>query len=264
MLHRHVYVAAAVLCAVAAPLFADIVSGTEYTPVTQLSAFYNYRLSDLDPGFPGAAPDQNGLTKLGGVPFSIPTEGDNLFRGSTTDNDIELLDMRVNVDGPMKVHTLINTWWGTTLCRASVTFYFAEGDPYRVLLYGNEHIRDYNQYHLWTNNLASEDASQGMTMENVVSVPRLSDNYLPADSVEHRMDMQTIELPLIYNADTLTRIVVKDWGGWYYDPATGSGYAQRLLVSGITVENNPNLVPEPATLAVLLGGSGMLVIRRRR
>jgi hypothetical protein len=186
------------------------------TPI-ELSSLANQRLQTLGYGAVGMLPEGN--VSLGGIPFSIPVGGTNVWSGGAASGaNPRSLDVPVNATGVTKVHTLINTLWGErspgTL--ASITFYGSAGTTYTVLLDGNFHIRDY-LWNSWTNSI------NGTSTVNVFTAG--SGQGIGANN-QVRLDMQTFVLPAAFASQTLTRIRVED---------TGATNLQRLVVSGITV-----------------------------
>lgn len=144
------------------------------------------------------------------------------------------LDVPVNLHGVVTVFTLINTYWGNHNPNglASVTFNATGGLSQTFVLVGGVDIRDYNQNPSYTNTI------NGTTSQQVF------DNGL-----NQRLDMQRYDLDAAFAHETLTSIVVSDYG------AQG---VQRVFVTGITA-----MVPAPAALP-LLAAAGVLSTRRRR
>ena len=186
------------------------------TPI-DLSSLANQRLQTLGYGAVGMLPE--GKVALGGIPFSIPVGGTNVWSGGAAIGpNPRSLDVSVNAAGATRVHTLINTLWGERSpgAMASITFYGSAGTTYTVLLDGNVHIRDY-LWNSWTNsingtstvNVFQAGSGQGIRATNQV-----------------RLDMQTFILPAAFASQTLTRIRIEDFG---------ASNLQRLVVSGITV-----------------------------
>jgi len=182
-----------------------------------LAPHANQRLQSVGFGAVNRLPEGN--VTLGGIGFSIPVSGNNIWTGqAATGTNPRVLDLAVNAAGVTKVYTLINTLWGErdSGSRASITFYGSAGAVYNVDLDGNNHIRDI-LWNTWTNtingtsttNVFTAGTGQGIGTNNQV-----------------RLDMQTFTLPAAFATQTLTRIQIKDWGGANY---------QRLIVTGIAV-----------------------------
>lgn len=78
-----------------------------FTPV-DFSASHNWRFQDIQSSYP-----EGDNTILGGVPFNIPTGGNNgWYSLYATGSDPRTLEISVGLQGIQKVHTLINTGWG--------------------------------------------------------------------------------------------------------------------------------------------------------
>ncbi len=147
-----------------------------------------------------------GETTFGGVPFSIPTVGNNTWSANGGPVDI---DVSVGVFGADVVHTLINTIWGVTGTNAFVEFFGSDGAYYRKDLYGNADIRDYN-HNGWTN-----------TINNTTTTMVWS-----YSGISKRIDKQAIDLPDDFLDETLETIRFSDRGGSNY---------QRIALYGATV-----------------------------
>ena len=187
------------------------------------AASANARLQSINSGFP------QGEVVLGGVPFSIPTSGNNIWHSANAPgNNPRLIDIPVDIWRAQEVHTLINTYWGITgpSSYASLEFFGSGGAHYTKNLVGNVDIRDYNQGG-YTNSI------NGTTTTNVVQIGG------------HRLDKQRIVLPPEFRTQRLVRIRLADLG------ANG---AQRVFLSGVTVLNsagqdcNLNGIPDACDL----------------
>jgi hypothetical protein len=189
-----------------------------YTPV---SFFFTTRAQNWEPQFP------MGDQTFGGIPFGIPTSGNNTWHSEYAADSIpRYLDISLNIFGVHEVHTLINTWWGQEGTYNSLEFWGSDNAYYKVDLYGNSDIRDYNNDG-WTNNI------NGTTTTNVWQI----------DNQYRRIDKQFIALPADFWDENLTSIRFSD---------TGAGYYTRGYLYGVTV----GAVPLPS--ALLLFGTGLL------
>ncbi len=188
------------------------------------AANHNYRLQSINAGFP------EGEVLLGGVRFSIPTGGNNIWHATAASgNNPRLIDLTVDVWRAQEVHTLINTYWGIAgpASHAYLEFFGSDGAHFTKNLVGNVDIRDYAQSG-YTNTI------NGTTTTNVVQIGG------------HRLDKQQIVLPPEFRTQRLVRIRLSDLG------AEG---AQRVFLSGVTVLNtegqdcNLNSIPDTCDLA---------------
>ena len=204
------------------------------------SQHHNFFLQGANPDFPA------GDILLGGVPFSIPTTPPNIWHSQyDTGSNPRSISIDVGLFGASKVHTLINTYWGSAnTALVQLNFHGSAGGQhavYTVDLVGNHDIRDFNQG-TYTNQI------NGTTTIQVFYDP--TGSYGTPD----RLDKQEIALPASFHTMTLDRIDMLDWG------LQGT---QRAWLAGLTVE----LVPEPASLS-LLAAAGLVPIlskiRRRR
>jgi hypothetical protein len=185
-------------------------------PIT-LASFANQRLQTIGPGAVPQLPE--GDVTLGGVRFSIPVGGNNVWTGAVAVGvNPRVITVPVNIFGVAQVHTLINTLWGEQDAgtRASISFHGNASAVYTVLLDGNADIRDY-LWNTFTNTI------NGTTTINVFTAG-VGQGFGPGNQV--RLDMQTFKLPEVFASQTLTSIRISDWGENQY---------QRLIVSGISV-----------------------------
>jgi hypothetical protein len=183
----------------------------------------NLRLQNINSGFP------QGEVVLGGVPFSIPTGGNNIWHSYYASGaNPRVLDINVDIWRAREVHTLINTYWGLNgpSSYAALDFYGSDGAHYTKNLVGNVDIRDYNQGG-YTNSI------NGTTSTTVVQISG------------HRLDKQRIVLPSEFRTQRLIRIRLSD---------LGTDGAQRVFLSGVTVVNtdgqdcNLNGIPDACDL----------------
>ena len=200
----------------ASPTFPVIPAADRLTPI-DLAPYANRRLQSVGYGAVSKFPE--GTLTLGGIPFTIPVGGNNVWTGAAAKGlNPRALDVAVNATGVTRVYTLINTLWGErdAGARASITFFGSAGTVYTVQLNGNEQIRDY-LWNTWTN------AINGTSTVNVFTAGS-GQGIGPGNQV--RLDMQKFILPDVFATQTLKTIRFSDWGGDNY---------QRLIVSGITV-----------------------------
>ncbi len=203
------------------------------------SAYHNAVMQNRFGAF-GTAP--TGDVVLGGVPFHIPTSGNNEWtRGESFNHNGEttILDIPVGQYGMRKVFTLINSYWGTAFGGLMKIECFGSGGSYFAKdLVGNNDIRDWNLYPGFTTLI------NGTTTQNVFTISP------GRDGTPDVIDMQGIDLPPEFATQALTSIRITD----LRLVGIHSG-----IVSGITVSD----IPAPGSLA-LLSLSGLVALRRRR
>jgi hypothetical protein len=178
---------------------------------------------------------------LGGVPFNMggssnldtPWAWNAQFAPDAPNAPgARVLNIPVNQFGVTDAYTLINTYWGTPgpVSYLSVTF-IGISNVQEFKLYGNEDIRDYNQW-VWTNTI------NGTTSVEVFN-----------NGIGQRIDRQHYVLSPGFATDTLLSVLIVD---------TGAETFQRGFIAGLTVN-----VPTPAGAGLLaLGAFGWS--RRRR
>lgn len=201
------------------------------------SSSHNWRMQDF--GVTNAPYLPEGEQTFGGVPFNIPSGGDNVWLSSETYlGEPDVLEIAVTEYGVDGVHTLINTAGGLSgsPAYAKIEFYIGNDLYHTKELLGDDDIRDY-YFGNYTNSI------NGTTTVNVFS-------YGDGQYDEVRLDKQWIDLPDVFNTATLTKIVLTDIGA----PHPG----QDPFLAGVTVE-----VPEP-TMVLLLGLGGLVLLRKRR
>lgn len=203
------------------------------------SADHNHRLQN-NTGDSAEYPE--GSVTLGGVPFEIPTGGNNAWHSvsATTSTTAPVsLDVSVNQFGVESVFTLINNYWGRAgaPALAKIEFFGSDTGYLSKDLLGGGDIRDF---------LAS-------SFTNSIVGPGTVNVFESSGSMQRvRLDMQTIMLPPDFADEMLTTVRLTDMGG---------SNIQRVWLAGLTV----NAVPEPASgLLLILGLSSILAIRSCR
>jgi len=183
-----------------------------FVPV-DFSRYHNSNFGVFAPGTAYPTGDQT----LGGVPFHIPSKGDNLwcphFKADGTydpipPHDLKSISIPVDVDDVSGVHALINTLGGEggPGTFASLEFFGSDGAYYKKELDGNSDIRD------WATNWTD-------TINNNTTVEVFR-------SGRHVLDKVFVDLPAEFDSQTLTRIIVNDNGGTNF---------QRIFLAGLTV-----------------------------
>jgi hypothetical protein len=184
----------------------------EFLPV-DFSALHNCVLHDLAPGAP------TGVVQLGGVPFHIPTSGNNIWDGWSAGGpgtDKRTVEIALRVTGAREVHTLINTDWGTEGGPfAWLEFFGSKGAYHRKDLYTGVDIRDHSANNAWASGI------NGTTTVNVWDNGASGSNYVV-------LDKQRIALPEEFSAQELETIRLTDAGH--------GEYHQRIMLVGVTVK----------------------------
>jgi hypothetical protein len=199
-------------------------------------------LQAANPAYPSGSP-----VLLGGVPFDIPSTGNNYIETSSLGGGVVSKEFPIGLGNVAGVHTLINTYWGEsgvgTL--ASLTFEFDDGSTFVKPLDGNVDIRDYYQ-NFFTNSI------NGTTTVNVFS----TDVDGSAGANPYRLDKQFVDLSAFADR-LLVSMTLTD---------AGANSVQRTFLAGITVQiSTPLCVPadlncdgvvDAADLGLLLGAWG--------
>lgn len=209
------------------------------TQTIDLAPVANTRIEDA---VLGGATYPTGALTLGGVPFAVGAQGNNIWNSHVAaggGDGIVSVDVSVNLASVSTVHTLISSIWGEHVDGTWATIEFlGSGDGYyRVALDGNAQIRDYNYNPNYTTNLDGAWTREVWSNGQGVGTQHL--------------DMQTFALPATFADETLQTIRLTDAGGLYF---------QRTFLAGVTVEVSP--VPEP-TPALMLG-LGLVAVAGRR
>jgi hypothetical protein len=147
-----------------------------------------------------------GDVTLGGVPFDIPTSGNNQwssgdgFGGNRAGKDGQwVLNVDTDLFGVDNVYTLISSDWGTTEHgHMFVEFFGSDGAHYEKELVGDRDIRDWNLYPGYTTEINET------TTLNVFTSPNGKDGNPDV------LDMQVFDLPDDFLDETLTAIRVTD------------------------------------------------------
>lgn len=203
-----------------------------------------------------------GQVTLGGVPFDIPTSGNNSWSshyGTTIGvRSTTAMVLPMNVYGAATVHTLINLGWGVfESSTVTATFIGTGGANYSVDLVTGTDVRNWLDTPYCCNSINGTTTIQ--VFEGVPSIPDF------ADSVG-RIDKQAIKLPASFATETLTKFILVDNGvsGDVTNTIYDNSESQRSLIYGVTVE----IVPEPASLSVwgvaISAVLGVDYLRRRR
>lgn len=212
------------------------VFATDYHPI-DFSAGANGTFSS--PGTINGGTYLTGSQNFAGVPFEIPTTGNNVWYATLAPgSNPRILNVPVGLAGVTDVWTLINTYWGeqTPLVYASVEFIGSDTGYAKFDLDGNDDIRDYNF------NPAFAGTVNGVTAVEVFD-----------NGKGQRLDRQHFALPLDFADETLSTIRFSDIGDENF---------QRIFVGGITAATNS--VPDGGSTLLLLSCSSLLLFCRGR
>ena len=177
-----------------------------------------------------------GEVEFYGVPFSIPTEGDNWWDSRFTsdgiavaDHDLNSITIDVNEYGVTDVYTLINTFAGK-----------AEGDPVARLVFEATDGTTY-EWDLIGNVTVRDAGNPGHTSK---IDPRYTVNvFQDTGGSKFRLDMQMVELPAEFATKTLATVTLEDWGSMTAGEEPDD-WRQRSWLYGVTV-NTGGGGPQP-------------------
>ncbi len=216
-------------------------------------------------------PLPTGAQTFGGIPFQIGPGGNYIWSADVQAHDgtaSESITIPIN-EVSSTVYLLLNTEWANPLTPVQLLFTFSDNSTLEVDLKAQNSVgqlRDYNNY-TWVNSFAPSWTVNGVTgtTQNVfVSNSGASDCQTGTSGDCQRLDMQTINLPLADQSLMLKTLQITDNG----NPASvadatnpNPNDAQRVFLAGLDVAAQ---VPEPATMALLAGGLGMMLLLRKR
>src|SRR5438552_15134697 len=165
-----------------------------------LSQYANARIQNYQPS---AAGYPEGMVTLGGIPFNIQLgDGNNAWNAeAVTWPYPHVLDIPLSISGATEVDTLINTFYGQPGPTSYITLeFFGTGGAYcRKDLIGNVDVRDHF-FAFWTNSI------NGTSTTNVYTS---GGGFLS----ESRLDKQEIDLPAVFQGETLTGFRLTSTGG---------------------------------------------------
>ncbi|MEO0486881.1 MAG: VPLPA-CTERM sorting domain-containing protein [Pseudomonadota bacterium] len=179
-----------------------------------------------------------------GIEFDIVNDinGNDVWHSDPGGAGTKTLTINVNQFGVTTVHTLMNTWWGTTATGlASIEFSGTNGASVLYDIVGGTHVRDLlNGF--YTNTITSPDSqvwwSNGLTGLD-----------------QRRIDVQSWDLGAAFANETLQTITLTDMG---------AAELQRVYLAGLTLETDAAPVPLPAAGWMLLAALGGLAYAKRR
>ena len=226
------------------PFIGARAAALEYVPI-DFSAFHNRSLQgDYDRQEP-AGPLPLGNVTLGTIPFMIPHTGNNYWNAYYAQGpNPRQIEIAVGRRGVVTAHALINSLWGIggPTTSAFVEFVWANGATHRVDLVGNDSVRDYYDN--------KGDWTQIINGESTIQV-------WGSSGQRHRLDMQTVKLPVDLQSEVLETVRVVDVGR---DPSDGASPPyQRIFLAGLTLgtESAPALTVDlkqqtPRCVSVIL------------
>lgn len=225
--------------------FSPLAASAAVTQV-DISSYTNY---SLNAGQPTGVNAGNTSAPVASQQFDLlSSSGDNAWLGGTTGQSV---DIAVDITNAAQVTTLMNTLYGQPdTVAATVTFKGSGGAIETFDLFGNEDIRDYNNY-IWTNNINGVGTQEWWTN---------NPNPVPGDQ-SHRLDAQIFNLNSSFQGQTLTDIVVTAG-------QAGGNFSQPMLFAvDVTSSAGAGGVPEPAGWILMLvgfGGLGAMLRNQRR
>ncbi len=175
------------------------ISRGEFTTVDFSASANSHLQTDGFNGGIGLPDADTGNVDLGGVPFDIPTDGNNFWLASLASGDNpRVLSINVAVQSATEVDTLSHVRRPARtrlLCvyRVSCT----GGAYYRQDLIGGTDIRDYNDY-IFTNTINGTSTTQVLSYDPL--------NF----TTDGRLDKQEFTLPSSFLGQTLTTINLVD------------------------------------------------------
>jgi len=188
-----------------------------------------------------------GQNVFNGIPFAIPTTGNNAWFGSQTNTMVgtETAWLHPNTFGATTAYTLLNTMFvGEPGPMLKFTFIGSAGSIYTYFMTGGVDYRDYNN--------SAVNTISGNT-SNVWN------NIVPGSTTWQRLDMQTIKLPVEFSTQILTDVILTDDGAFGVQRAIWSGLS---LGTGFAAASDP----EPATIVLFASGLALCFVwsRKRR
>jgi hypothetical protein len=171
---------------------------------------YNGRLQTA---LAGGSSYPDGAIMLKGIPFQIPSTGENWWHASTASGaNPKILDVDVNLYGVSEIYTLINLYWGVhgDSTKAMVQC-IGTTDSFTIALYTGRHLRDFD----YLGAVYENDIDSGITTE------------VYNNGSGQRLDRQQLILPSHFLNDTLKTIRIID---------NGAEQVQRMFLYGLTVK----------------------------
>lgn len=222
---------------------------------TTWSAFPNLLNGNLFP---------TGTHTYGGVAFNIGAVWSSDVQANGASGLVQTT-IAINVPAASTIYTLMNTEWGEPAENGSFlqyTFTFSNESTYTVELFGNQAVRDYNNY-TWTNSISGAWSAAGGMTDSTIEVFN--------DGVGQRLDEQIINIPASFLGLTLVSLTIDDFGNHsnpadalLQTPSSDPTHPQRGFLAGLSVGQPNSPTPEPGTIVMLLGGLGAMVLLRKR
>jgi hypothetical protein len=188
-------------------------------------------------------PQNGGPLTVGGVPFTLATIAPSSHTAIIQNGNVpETFSIPVNLSGVRTVYSLINSAngaCGTTI--GELDYVSASSGTFVYLLTENDNVRDHFQDGFCN------------TAPNVAATA----NFGP-----DRLDMQRVNLPASFSADTLVRI---DFKGYGLGGASGRPFVAALTASTDALPELPASSPWGiVAIAGLLAVLGMWTVQRRQ